>query len=312
MAIQKCEEAIRHDPFFAPAFWSRSFLKMLQGDYSYYPEYGWYDDPRYEPKKGWFRRHVNTPIWTGDSLKGKSIYLYCDEGYGDFFQFLRYVKLIKDLGAYTVVECLPQTEILTKSCPGVDEITSCGASTDGADLHCPLMLVPRYFDIEKYIPTEVPYLSPTRTDNENLYLYLNLAENHSAGIGCVWAGNANHSNDKNRSVGADLFKRLKVNDTLISLQHGAFDPYFLNLGMMFKDWNDTANAISKLRLVITVDTAVAHLAGAMGKECWVMLPKTPDWRWGLEGEHNRWYPSIRLFRKNTSWEDVMDRISARL
>ena len=92
----------------------------------------------------------------------------------------------------------------------------------------------------------------------------------------------------------------------MSLQKGIFEEGFLNVGMMLRDWNDTAQAISKMDIVISVDTAVAHLAGAMGKEVWLVLPKVPDWRWGLISDTTPWYPSMRIFRKNTSWEKLFD------
>jgi hypothetical protein len=309
MAIQKCEEALRADEFYAPAHWSRCFLKLLQGDYSAWADYKWYDDPAYSVQKGWFKRRVNKPLWDGMPLNGKRIYLYCDEGFGDYFQFLRYVKLIKDRGGYTVVACYPLTEELTKTCPGVDEIVPDQTQVD-FDVHCPLMLAPRFFDIETYVPAPVPYLSAPPTTNEHLRLYLSLAAQPS--IGCVWRGNPKHSNDTDRSISPELMRRLKTDRLLVSLQHGCYEDGFLNLGVMLQDWTDTAQAVSKMDLIITVDTSVAHLAGAMGKECWLLLPKIPDWRWGLDKTHTPWYPSLRLFRKETSWEALIDRISALL
>jgi hypothetical protein len=97
----------------------------------------------------------------------------------------------------------------------------------------------------------------------------------------VWKGNPQHSNDKNRSATPDLFRILKTNRLLVSLQHGCYEDGFLNLGVMLQDWTDTAQAVAKMDLIITVDTSIAHLAAAMGKECWLLFPKVPDWRWGL-------------------------------
>lgn len=309
MAIQKCEDAIRMDQYYAPAHWSRCFIKLLQGDYSAWADYKWYDDPMYSPQKGWFKRRVNKPLWDGKPLDGKRIYLYCDEGYGDYFQFLRYVKLIKDMGGHTVVACYPLTEELTKTCPGVDEIVPDQQQAD-FDVHCPLMLAPKYFDIDKYIPSSMSYLSPPPTANDHLKLYLGLAQQPS--IGVVWKGNPKHSNDKERSMPPGVLKKLKTDKLLVSLQHGEYEDGFLNMGVMLQDWTDTAQVISKMDLIISVDTSVAHLAGALGKECWLMLPKVPDWRWGLEKEFTPWYPSVRLFRKSSSWEELVERISSHL
>lgn len=309
MAIQKCEKAISIDEYYSPAHWSRCFIKLLQGDYSAWANYSWYDDPMYSNQKGWFRRRVNKPLWDGSPLNGKRIFLYCDEGYGDYFQFLRYVKLIKQMGGRTIVECYPFTEELTKTCSGVDEIISNKELVD-FDVHCPLMLAPKYFDIGKYIPSEIPYLSPPPITNNNLKLYLNLPRQPR--IGLVWKGNPNHSNDKERSMPASVLKKIKTNKLLVSLQHGEYEDGFFNIGLMLQNWSDTAQIISEMDLVISVDTSVAHLAGAMGKECWLMLPKIPDWRWGLDKNFTHWYPSIRLFRKSSSWEELVERISSHL
>lgn len=307
LAIQQCEEALKSNAFYAPALWSRSFLKMLQGDLSYWAKYEWYDDPRYGPQKGWFRRRINKPLWMGEQLKGKKIFLYCDEGFGDFFQFIRYAKLIKERGGHTIVECLPNTTELIRACPGVDETVEYGEVVD-FDLHCPLMLAPRYFDVANFIPAEV-YLKPSEPQNEHLKCFSFV---NKPSIGIVWKGNPKHSNDTERSISPYIFKKLKTNHLLVSLQHGEYGDDFLNMGIMIKDWADTAYIISKMDLIITVDTAVAHLAGAMGKEVWVLLPKFPDWRWGLNKPYTSWYPSMRLFRREGSWEELIVKVNENL
>ncbi|MGV2436025.1 MAG UNVERIFIED_CONTAM: hypothetical protein LVT10_14995 [Anaerolineae bacterium] len=145
MAVQKCEEAIRQDEFYAPAHWSRCFLKLLQGDYSAWADYKWYDDPQYGVQKGWFKRRVGKPLCGRQTslMENASIFIVT-EGYGDYFQFLRYVKMIKDRGGHTVVAAFPLTEEVTKTCPGVDEIVPDQQQVD-FDVHCPLMLAPEVF-----------------------------------------------------------------------------------------------------------------------------------------------------------------------
>ena len=308
MAIKKCDEALKIDEFYAPAHWSRCFIKMLQGDLSQWAKYEWYDDPRYSPQKGWFKRRVNCPVWKGESLKNKKIFLYCDEGYGDYFQFLRYVTLIKKLGAYTIVECLPYTKDLTATCEGIDCIIDQKESLQ-YDFHCPLMLAPVFFDIANYIHSGI-YLSPPSVISDHLYHYLSIKQEPS--IGVVWKGNPKHSHDLLRSINPSIMKNLKTNYTLISLQHNEYEDGFINIGMMLKDWSDTAHVISKMNLIITVDTAVAHLAGAMGKEVWLLLQKYPDWRWGLNTNYTPWYPSVKLFRKQNSWEQLINQVNENL
>jgi hypothetical protein len=155
-AIKKCDEAIKADEFYASAHWTRCFLKMLQGDLSAWAKYEWYDNPKYSPQKGWFKRRVNCPLWNGESLLNKKIFLYCDEGFGDYFQFLRYAKLIKDkTKAFVIVECLPYTKQLTMECEGIDLVVEKNEKTD-YDVHCPMMLAPIFFDIANYIPVNIP------------------------------------------------------------------------------------------------------------------------------------------------------------
>jgi hypothetical protein len=308
-AITKCNDAIGKNPFYAPAHWSNLFLNLLKGDYSRWADYDWYDDPRYFPKKGWFRRRLPVPLWNGEDLNGRRIFVYCDEGFGDLFQFLRYVELIQQKGGYTIVECLPGTEKIVRMCSGVNEIVS-WKQTPICDTHCPLMLVPKYLNIHNHIHAPSPYLF-TPTPNEHMKIYSQHAALSSKDlkIGVTWKGNPTHTNDAQRSLDAHHFDTLKTKQKMVSLQKGDYRDELFNVGVMLEDWNDTAQVISHLDIVISVDTAVAHLSAAMGKETWLLLPKIPDWRWGLKGTHTPWYPSMRIFRKNMCWKEIFSEMS---
>ena len=309
-AIAMYEQALKKDPFYAPAFWSKCFLKLAQGDLSYWANYEWFNNPIYNSNNiGWFKRKLEKSVWDGKPLNNKKIFLYCDEGFGDFFQFVRYVELIKKMGGITILECLPDTFDLCKTIPGVDIITESNQKISH-DVHCPLMLAPKFFGIESgYIPSQFPYLNYKPTNRINIDLMFE-EQNDSLNIGVVWQGNPNHKEDKKRSVDYTLFKKLAEKGNLYSLQKNTFADGMMNLGVMLCDWVDTANAIAHMDLVISVDTAVAHLAGAMGKEVWLLTPKFPDWRWGLNDSKTPWYPSLRLFRQTEEhdWSNVINEI----
>jgi hypothetical protein len=172
------------------------------------------------------------------------------------------------------------------------------------------MLAPIFFDIANYIPVNIPYLKPPKEINSHMKHYVELETIPS--IGVVWKGNSLHTHDKERSIHPSIIKQIKTSKLLVSLQHNEYEEGLLNVGVLLQDWSDTAHAIAKMDLIITVDTAVAHLAGAMGKETWILLQKHPDWRWGLEKPSTPWYPSVRLFRKDSSWEQLIDKINQNL
>lgn len=293
------EKALALDPYCGPAQWSKCLLLLLLGDYSAWAKYDWIDECA--PKMGWFKRRLTVPLWHGEPLQGKRLFIYCDEGYGDFIQFLRYLPLIKD--GYIVLECPP--DIVSLCHHQANEIVLPNEKS-AYDLHCPIMLLPRYFGItENYIPNK-PYIFPPKSNH-----LATLLEGWAGfKIGIVFKGNPKHKYDANRSIDPQLFLTLPHN--LISLQKGTFQEQMLNLGAIINDWSDTAALIDKVDLVISVDTAVAHLAGAMGKPVWLLVPKFPDWRWQLEREDTPWYPTMRLFRQETSWLKVIDRIKNEL
>lgn len=312
-ALARYEVALSKDPNFAPALWSRCFLKLMQGDLSYWAEYEWFDNPKYNSNDvGWYRRRCKKPLWDGTELNNKKIFLYCDEGFGDFFQFARYVQLVKNMGSYTILEALPDTYELCRTIPGIDQIVHWGQDdTVEYDLHCPLMYAPVFFDIKNnYIPNNVPYFSNPNVNGMNrinIDLMFEM-QNDGINVGVVWQGNPKHKEDLKRSISYTLYKKLANKCNLYGLQKGVFGDGMINLGMMLVDWSDTANAISHMDLIITVDTSVAHLAGAMGKEVWLLIPKFPDWRWGLGSTKTPWYPSVKIFRQTTTWDEVLQRI----
>lgn len=283
------------------------------------------------------------PEWTGEDLDGKRIYLYCTQGDGDKIQFIRYAKLLKDQGATVIVEAPVSLQELFANVEGVDELAplqctfkvtplgqSVGFVLDKAnlptfDFHCEMLELPRLLNTTPENIPNAPYL---RGD------WNHKIETDVPKIGLVWAGNPNHHNDHNRSCDLSYFEPLgKLDVLLVGLQkdkrprvypdpwggdmvadlakaNPTFKKRIVDFSGDWQSYHDTADIIHDLDLVITVDTSVAHLAGAMGKPVWVMLPFAPDWRWMLNTETTPWYPSMRLFRqpKPGDWWTVIKNI----
>jgi hypothetical protein len=306
LAINKFNEALSISPYYSPAIWCKCFAQLMMGDFSGWAEYEWFN-PLYKPRKGWFKRRLDKPLWNGSSLDGKRIFLYCDEGCGDFFQFLRYAKLIENLGGYTIVEALPDTRALLGSCNYINHIVEYGNQTVEYDIHCPLMLAPRFFDITSgYIPNDIPYLYGLFPTNNEFQKFFETSE-FKIGVAC--SGNPEHSHDAERSINPHAFNSLsKCNASIYNLQKGKFTEGMISCGYMIKDWLDTAYIISKMDLIITVDTALAHLAGAMGKEVWLLIKPNLDWRWITNRTDSPWYPSMRIFHLVSTWSDLIDQI----
>lgn len=256
--------------------------------------------------------------WDGVALAGKSILLRAEQGFGDTFQFVRYAPLVKAAGGKVVLECQPGLKRLLLRSPGIDVIAERPASGPplvSFDAHLPLLSLPRIFNTDlATIPCALPYIHPEPWLVERWAA--RLAQDNKRRIGIVWGGRPTHEDDLNRSCKPSDFAQLAgmANVTLYSLQKGG-PPQdvealqklgIVDLEPEIDDFADTAAAIANFDLVICVDTSVAHLAGAMGKPVWIVLPFAPDFRWLAQGETSPWYPSARLFRQPESkdWESV--------
>ena len=310
----------------APSRWRRitpmrapglGILLLMRGDLAEgWDEYEW--RLRSTERKG--PKFPEIP-WQGESLAGKHIYVQAEQGFGDTLQFARYMPLLLARGAKVTLRVHQQlVTLLRESLPGVVVI---GDRGDPAPYQCDAVLLslPRVFKTRlETIPAEVAYL---RAPAEALRRWSErLAKLQGLKIGIVWAGNPEHVNDTRRSL--DLTRLSPLFDvpgtSFVSLQFGprAADlkklkrkPPIEDLAAKFEDFTDTAAAIAALDLVITVDTSVAHVAGAVGKPVWVLLPWVTDWRWLLNREDNPWYPTMRLFRqkKGEDFADVIARVA---
>ena len=300
---------------------NRSLVWLLRGDFERgWDEYEW----RWEHKDS-LPRQCPQRLWDGSSLAGRTILLHAEQGLGDTIQFIRYAPLVKRCGGTVVVGCSKLLTRLLATCSGIDRVVTKEDSLPEFDVHAPLLSLPRIFQTHlDSIPADIPYLQSLekcRPEIENLLS----AQQVKHRVGIVWAGNPDHPNDRNRSCALSCFRVLTClpDVALFSLQKGANgadlerecrEMSVIDLSEVLDDFAETAAAVMKLDLVITVDTAVAHLAGALGRPVWVLLPFAPDWRWLLDREDSSWYPTMRLFRQPRpgDWEAVFERVTRAL
>ncbi len=294
---------------------------LLKGDY----EEGWghYEWrlklPAYKAKESAFHQ----PLWAGDTdLKGKTILLYAEQGYGDTIQFCRYAPLVAALGARVVLQAPPALLPLLGELPNVLTIGE-GLPVPECDCRCPLMSLPHRFSARlENLSSQTSYLAANTAKRD--YWQRKLGTKTLPRIGLVWSGNPNHRNDHNRSMPLQgLLDAIPDGFDLFSLQKQAREEDVVNIGQNapfrhfgddLQDFADTAALVSLMDLVITVDTSVAHLSGALGIPTWIMLPYVPDWRWMLNRDDSPWYPSVRLFRQAATgqWPTVLTSIALEL
>ena len=264
------------------------------------------------------------PMWRGEKeIAGKTILLVTEQGLGDAIQFARYAPLVAALGAKVWLGVRPSLTALMATVPGVSRVFGGGETLPEFDLYCPLLSLPLAFETAiETIPSRVPYIRPPE-DRAAKWRGC-LPQTGRLRIGICWAGTRGHPNDRNRSIPLDRFATiLSVPDLdFVSLQKdvGPLEAAILSehgvhqLGQQFTDFADTAAVVAMLDLVISVDTSVAHLAGAMAKAVALLVPFSPDFRWMLNRTDSPWYPTMRLFRQSAigDWETPVNRLCAEL
>ena len=260
-------------------------------------------------------RTFTQPLWLGrEDISNRTLLVHCEQGFGDTIQFCRYGKLLKARGANVVMSVQePLRRLLAQQDSAMDVIGPVGVPAH-FDYHCPMMSLPLALATTlESIPAEPRYIFADRNLRQSWDA--RLPASAAPRIGIAWKGSAAHKNDRNRSIDLDLLAPLFSEDAhWVSLQHehvpSPSHPQLLSLAGQWQDFADTAAVIDCLDLVIAVDTAVAHLAGAMGKPVFVLLPFNADWRWLLDRDDSPWYPSARLFRQKygESWGDVIARV----
>jgi tetratricopeptide (TPR) repeat protein len=270
-------------------------------------------------------RHEALPRWRGEDLRGRGIVVYEEQGLGDTIQFLRYAPLLADRGAKVVVEVSPVLLELAQTLRGPLQVVAPGGRLPRCQFQSPVMSLPRAFGtVLQTIPGRCPYLRPPPTRTQSWAGRLPAADGRLR-VGVAWSGRPSFVNDRRRSMRLEtLAPLLARRDCLFHvLQTGVRDedqawlaghPEVFDAGRRFVDLSDTAAVAAMMDVVISVDTSVAHLAGALATPVWVMLPHAPDWRWLLEREDSPWYPTARLFRQVSpgGWDDVVRRVGAAL
>ncbi len=314
-AIECYRRALTIRADLAVAHWNFGCALLQSGEYSN----GWRE---VEWRWRWAgfrapRRNFQPPQWMGEPLNGKRILLHAEQGFGDAIQFVRYAPMVARMGGRVILECHAELlRLFSHGIEGVEQIVAFSASPPAFDVHCPLLSIPLAVGTTlATIPAEVPYL---KNDPELVARWREkIGDEGKFKVGIVWAGRPTHDNDRNRSMApAALTPLRELNDVrFYSLQKGATAPPFMtDLTADLNDFADTAAVIENLDLVISVDTSVAHLAGALGKKTWTLLPIRPEWRWLLDREDSPWYPTMKLFRQaqRGNWTDVIERVAAEL
>jgi len=329
---QRFDEAMAHfdnalaiDSHCAEAGWNRALLRLLSGDYRRgWPEYEW----RWRCKRTIPLPPFSQPRWDGGPLQGRTILLSGEQGLGDTLQFVRYAPLVKALGGRVVLQCPNELLPLLSRMAGIDRLVAADAALPPFDVYAPLMSLPAAFHTTlETIPAEIPYLSA----DPGLVAHWRQELTGIRGfrVGIAWQGSPRHAWDRLRSTALEQFEPLAGVDgvRLISLQKGPGSEQLqalgsrlpvVDLGNRFDEsagpFMDTAAVLANLDLLVCADTALAHLAGAMGLRAWVALFFTPDWRWLLQREDSPWYPSLRLFRQSRpgDWAGVFRRMAEAL
>jgi tetratricopeptide (TPR) repeat protein len=316
-AISSYLRALQINPEFAEAHCNLALALLLTGDFRQgWKEYEWRwnlkDRSRYD---------VTQQVWDGSDISGKTIFLYTEQGFGDTIQFIRYAPLLAGRGAKVIIECQKELQSLIHHVKGIDSVITREDPLPEFYAHYPLLSLPTLFDTTlASIPADIPYIvtdgkivrkweERTRSDNARMK------------VGLVWSGNPKYKADQSRSILLENFLQFwKVDGiSFYSLQKGKAaeqvkespeEIKIVDFTDEINDFSETAGLIENLDLVISVDTAVAHLTGALGKPIWTLLPSSPDWRWMLNRKDSPWYPTMKLFRQQTrgDWIPVIARV----
>jgi hypothetical protein len=281
---------------------------------------------RYQlPHTTGIERKVQKPRWNGQPLPGKALLIHDEQGFGDTFQFMRMVAWAKAKSqARVILEINPETASFARRMGGFDVLTLRGELPPAFDVHCEMMSLPMAMGLKlSDLPGQpMPYLTP---DPARLARWRERLQGLKGPLVClVWAGRPAHLNDANRSTDLPMLAPLAASGaTFLSIQKGpsegaaAAPPAgmsLVNLSPDIRDFDDTAAILAVADLLISVDSSPVHLAGALGRPAWVMLPFSPEWRWLVGREDTPWYPSVRLFRQSSpgDWPGVIQSMAQEL
>lgn len=320
-ALASFDKAIALQPDCAEAWCSKAVALLLKGELGL----GWeMFEWRWKLTKSDLKaRPFSQPLWLGkEPLAGRTVLLHAEQGFGDTIQFCRYAKLVADTGARVILEVPKPLSGLLEGLEGVTQLVETGETLPAFDYHCPLLSLPLAFKTGlASIPGSSPYLSSDAGKRRQWSELLGAKTRPR--IGLVWSGSTFHKNDRNRSLTlAAVLRHLPDEFEYVSLQKEVreVDTDALNnstvrhYGDRLADFAETAALCDLMDIVVSVDTSVAHLAGALGRTTWLLLPYVPDWRWMLDRDDSPWYQSFKLYRQSEDrqWEPVLHNVATDL
>ncbi len=321
-AIEYFDIALQFSDDYPEIHYNKSHALLISGNF----EAGWKEYEWRKKRKEYYPRDYSRPeLEPGMPMHRKKILVFDEQGLGDSIQFVRFIPKLREAGAEIILECNKHLSKIFSSITSIDSMIERRIDKEPSieyDYQIPLLSLPRYFNTTiETIPSQVPYLIAEKKLSDKMFKIIG-GVNHFK-IGIIWGGNPNHTGDNRRSIPLLYFKRLLSieNVKLFSLQKGTplkqaeeINFPLLILNEYLNDFADTAATIENLDLVITIDTSVAHLAGAMGKPVWLLLPFFPDWRWLLNRKDSPWYPSMKIFRQRQdgNWNSVFDEVVVEL
>jgi FKBP-type peptidyl-prolyl cis-trans isomerase 2 len=321
-ARQFYEKAISINPEYADAHWNIALIDLLLGNYKDgWKGYEW----RWKLEGLDLKKQISLPVWDGSDIRGKRLIIVTEQGFGDTIQFVRYIPMVKEQGIQVFFQCQKELIPLLQHRSDIQEVFELRSTLPEADFSCHLLSLSRIFDTTlENIPSSVPYILPS--DAQIKKWGERIAEERGRlKIGIAWVGNPDLARSYYRSCTLQEFSPLMGLEGIVfySLQKGeaANEANEIPKGLILTDYTneindfaETAGLLYNLDLVISIDTAVAHLAGAMGKPVWTLLPFIPDWRWLLDREDSPWYPTMRLFRQPSpgDWTSVISKVKHEL
>jgi len=324
LASYEAAQSLRPDD--ANAHFNEGLCRLLLGDFETgwkKHEWRWKTASFMESKGSYERREFQRPRWQGDeSLNGKRILLHAEQGLGDTIQFCRYAQVLAEMGATVLLEVQPALTGLLSDLPGVSQLLAAGQPVPDHDFHCPLMSLPYACKTGLAdLPAADGYLGTSSDHRARADRWRSkLGPPTLPRVGIVWSGSRLHQNDAHRSIPFAVFSRLfsdRLHFHCLQNELSASDREQLAQHPQVRlhcddlvDFSETAALAANMDLVVCVDTSVAHLAGAMGKATWVLVPANPDWRWLLQREDSPWYRSVRLVRQAVlgDWDSVLIRV----
>ncbi len=322
-AIACYDKAIQLQPANAFAHFNRGFALLLAGRLvEGFQEFEWrWQCPNFPSPL----RKCAQPLWDGANGVGKTLLLHAEQGLGDAIQFIRYLPMVTPKVGRVILECRSETVSLFQGMPGLSQVIASDAATPPFDVHLPLLSLPQIFGTSlQTIPAALPYLKPDAQKVEQWKQRL-AADTSPLKVGINWQGNPGYKWNGRRSASLAAFAplarvpgvsfySLQIGESAAEVLNSPRNMMLLDFTEHIQDFSDTAALMSNLDLIISTDTSVVHLAGAMGRPVWTVLCSVPDWRWLLSGESSDWYPTMRLFRQKQQgdWQGAMAEVMQEL